>query len=40
LQWGIIMSAAVMITAPMLLFFLLVQRKLLAGFIFAVTGEK
>lgn len=40
LQWGIIMSAAVMITAPMLLFFLLVQRKLLSGFIFAVTGEK
>jgi multiple sugar transport system permease protein len=40
LQWGMILSAAVMITAPMLFFFLFVQRKLLAGFIFAVTGEK
>ncbi len=37
---GMIMSAAVMITAPMLLFFFFVQRKLLDGFIFAVTGEK
>ena len=40
LQWGMILSAAVMITAPMLLFFFFVQRKLLDGFIFAVTGEK
>jgi multiple sugar transport system permease protein len=40
LQWGMLMSSAVLITAPMLLFFLFVQRKLLAGFIFAVTGEK
>ena len=40
LQWGMILAAAVMITAPMLFFFLFVQRKLLAGFIFAVTGEK
>ena len=40
LQWGMIMSAAVMITAPMLLFFFFVQRRLLSGFIFAVTGEK
>jgi len=40
LQWGMLMSSAVLITAPMLLFFLLIQRKLLAGFIFAVTGEK
>jgi multiple sugar transport system permease protein len=40
LQWGMILSAAVMITAPMLFFFLFAQRKLLAGFIFAVTGEK
>lgn len=40
LQWGMLMSSAVLITAPMLLFFLFIQRKLLAGFIFAVTGEK
>ncbi len=40
LQWGMLMSSAVLITAPMLLFFMLIQRKLLAGFIFAVTGEK
>jgi ABC-type glycerol-3-phosphate transport system permease component len=40
LEWGMLMSAAVMITAPMLVFFLLIQKKLLAGFIFAVTGEK
>ena len=40
LQWGIVMAAATMITAPMLIFFLFIQRKLLAGFIFAVTGEK
>ncbi len=40
LQWGMLMSSAVLITAPMLLFFLFVQRKLLSGFIFAVTGEK
>jgi multiple sugar transport system permease protein len=40
LQWGMLMSSAVLITAPMLFFFLLVQRKLLSGFIFAVTGEK
>ena len=40
LQWGMLMSSAVLITAPMLLFFLFIQRMLLAGFIFAVTGEK
>jgi multiple sugar transport system permease protein len=40
LEWGMLMSSAVLITAPMLLFFLFIQRKLLAGFIFAVTGEK
>jgi len=40
LQWGMLMAAAAMITAPMLVFFLFIQRKLLAGFIFAVTGEK
>jgi ABC-type glycerol-3-phosphate transport system permease component len=40
LQWGMLMSAAVMITAPMLLFFFFIQRKLLSGFIFAITGEK
>ena len=40
LEWSLLMSAAVMITLPMLLFFLFVQRKLLSGFIFAVTGEK
>jgi len=40
LQWGMLMSSAVLITAPMLVFFLFIQKKLLAGFIFAVTGEK
>jgi ABC-type glycerol-3-phosphate transport system permease component len=40
LQWGMLMAAAALITAPMLIFFLFIQRKLLAGFIFAVTGEK
>jgi ABC-type glycerol-3-phosphate transport system permease component len=40
MQWGMIMSAAVMITAPMLVFFFFVQERLLSGFIFAVTGEK
>ena len=40
LEWGMLMSAAVMITLPMLVFFLFVQKRLLAGFIFAVTGEK
>jgi len=40
LQWGMLMASAVLITAPMLVFFLFIQRKLLAGFIFAVTGEK
>ena len=40
LEWGMLMSAAVLITAPMLLFFLFIQKRLLSGFIFAVTGEK
>lgn len=40
LQWSMLMAAAVMITLPMLLFFLFIQKKLLSGFIFAVTGEK
>ncbi len=40
LQWGMLMASAVMITAPMLLFFFLIQKRLLSGFIFAVTGEK
>jgi multiple sugar transport system permease protein len=40
LQWGMLMASAVLITAPMLVFFFFIQRKLLAGFIFAVTGEK
>ena len=40
MQWGMLMAAATLITAPMLVFFLFIQRKLLAGFIFAVTGEK
>jgi multiple sugar transport system permease protein len=40
LQWGMLMAAAVLITIPMLVFFLFVQRRILSGFIFAITGEK
>ncbi|MCK4816010.1 carbohydrate ABC transporter permease, partial [bacterium] len=35
MEWGMLMAAAVITTLPMLLFFLFIQRKLLAGFIFA-----
>lgn len=40
LEWGMLMAAAVLITLPILVFFLLVQRQLLKGFIFATTAEK
>jgi len=40
MEWGMLMAAAVITTLPMLLFFLFIQRKLLAGFIFAPIVEK
>lgn len=40
MEWGMLMAAAVVTTLPMLLFFLFIQRKLLAGFIFAPIVEK
>lgn len=40
MEWGMLMAAAVVTTLPMLLFFLFIQRRLLAGFIFAPIVEK
>jgi len=40
MEWGMLMAAAVVTTLPMLLFFLFIQGRLLAGFIFAPIVEK
>jgi ABC-type maltose transport system permease subunit len=40
MEWGMLMAAVVLTTLSMLLFFLFIQRKLLAGFIFAPIVEK
>lgn len=40
MQWGMLMAAAIITTVPMLIFFLIVQKRLLSGLTFTISTEK